>query len=83
MQVSFRTMLGKQFLITSFIDQKIRIVNYIKPGYDDNKPVLINNTFLHFTAHIYYRSIIVDLYALFGKPNQSNKFSLFHIAQKF
>ena len=79
MPLPFKTMLGKQFLITAFLEQKIQIVNYIKAGYDNDKPILINNRFLHFTAHIYYRSIIVDLYALFGKANRNNKYSLFHI----
>lgn len=31
---------------------------------------------MHFTAHIYYRSIIGDLFALFGPPTDINKNSL-------
>ena len=69
-------MLKKQFLIASYIEQKLQIVNFIKEGYDNNKPILINNSFLHFTAHIYYRSIIVDLLALFGSATNINKNSL-------
>src|SRR5688572_12345883 len=66
-------LIGKQFLITSYIESKLQIVNYIKEGYDSNRLVLINNSFLHFTAHTYYRSIIIDLHALFGTPNKNNK----------
>jgi hypothetical protein len=76
-------LLGKQFLITSFLETKLQVLNYIKQGYDDNKPILMNNRFLHFTAHMYYRSIIIDLYALFGQPTGNNKNSFFHIKKKY
>lgn len=75
--------LGKQFLIAAFIETKLQIVNYIKEGYDSNKPILINNRFLHFTAHTYYRSIVVDLFALFGPANSHNKNSFRHITLKY
>jgi len=78
-----KDMLGKQFLITSFIENRLQIVNYIKEGYDFDKPILMNNRFLHFTAHIYYRSIIEDLYALFGKAGKDNKYSFFHITKQY
>lgn len=72
-------LLGKQYLITIYIAQRLQIINYILDGYNNNKPVLINNNFLHFTAHVYYRSVIVDLYALFGPPNNNNKNSFLFI----
>jgi len=65
--------LGKQYLIAAYIENKLQIVNYIKDGYDKNAPVLMNNKFLHFTAHVYYRSIVIDLYALLGPANINNK----------
>jgi hypothetical protein len=74
-----RNELGKQYLIASYIENKLQIVNFIKNGYDENKPVLVNNRFLHFTAHVYYRSIIIDLYALLGPANSNNKYSFRHI----
>jgi hypothetical protein len=83
MKDSMKDILGKQFLITSFIENRLQIVNFIKEGYDLNKPILMNNRFLHFTAHIYYRSIIVDLYSLFGKPSKDNKYSFLHITEQF
>jgi hypothetical protein len=73
--------LSKQYLIASYIENKLQIVNFIKTGYEENKPVLINNRFLHFTAHIYYRSIIIDLYALLGPANGNNKHAFRHILQ--
>lgn len=76
-------LLGKQFLIAAYIESKLQIVNYIKEGYDQNKPILINNRFLHFTAHSYYLSIIVDLYALFGPANANNKNSFKHINSNY
>jgi hypothetical protein len=79
MPIPFKTMLRRQYRITAFIEKKIQIVNYIKAGYDNDMPILINSKFLHFTAHIYYRSIIVDLGALFGKPNKNNKYSFYYI----
>ena len=40
-------------------------------------PVLIDNRFLHSTAHVYYRSIIVDICTLFDdNRHQSNNFHL-------
>lgn len=66
-------MLRKQLLIIRYIKQKLQIVNFIKNGYDTNRPILINNSFLHFTARIFYRSIIIDLYALFGRVTKNNK----------
>ena len=76
---SLQKLLGKQYLIAAYIEAKLQIVNFIKEGYDANKPILINNRFLHFTAHTYYRSIAIDLYALFGPANNHNKNSFLHI----
>lgn len=83
MEDLLQKMLRKQFLIAFYIEQKLQIVNFIKDGYDDNKPILIDNSFFHFTAHIYYRSIIVDLCALFGTANDINKNSFLFIEKKF
>ena len=75
-------LLGKQYLISGYIEKKLQIVNYIKQGYEDNVSILKSNRFLHFTAQVYYRSIIIDLHALFGKANNSNKNS-FHFIENF
>lgn len=83
MNESLRDYLGKQFLITVFAYEKLQIVNFIKEGYDHNKPILINNRFLHHAAHIYYRSIIIDLYSLFGSANNHNKNSFKFIIDRF
>ena len=72
-------LLGKQFLITAYIESRLQLVNYIKEGYDDNLSILINSRFLHFTAHTFYRSVIVDLFSLFGKPGKENRYSLLQI----
>lgn len=62
-------LLGRQSMILSLIKEKLDIVNYIKDGYDKNAPVLMNSRFLHFTAHVYFRSIVVDFCALFVNRN--------------
>ncbi len=76
-------LLGKQYLITSFIESRLEVVNYIMEGYNNNMPVLMNNRFLHFTAHKFYRSIIIDLYALFGQATTANKYSFRFINEKY
>ena len=70
-------LLSNQFLIFSFIKEKLEVVNFIRWGYDNNLPVLINNRFLHSVAHIYYRSVIVETCTLFDDhKHQSNNFYL-------
>jgi hypothetical protein len=70
-------LLSNQFLIFSFIKEKLEVVNFIRWGYDNNLPVLINNRFLHSVAHIYYRSVIVEICTLFDNhKHQSNNFYL-------
>ncbi len=67
---------AKQHLILSMVHQKLEIVNYIFNGWDTNQPVLINTRFLHYTAHIFYRTIIIELGALFLKKTETNKNNL-------
>jgi hypothetical protein len=74
-------LLGKQYLITALIEPRVQIVNYIRNGYDKNAPVLMNNRFLHFTAHNYYRSVVVDLCALFCNNKDSHKNNLHRLTQ--
>ncbi|KAA2240317.1 hypothetical protein F0L74_29595 [Chitinophaga agrisoli] len=81
MTLELAELLGKQYLIAAYVEKKIQLVNYIKDGYDKDLPILINNRFLHFTAHINYRSVIVDLYALYGPFGRNNKYSFFRILE--
>lgn len=74
-------LLRNQFFITDLIKERLEIVNFIKNGYDDNEPVLNNNRFLHFTAHNFYRSIILDLGGLFIDRANTHK-NNFHIIVK-
>ena len=67
---------AKQHLILSLIHQKLEIVNYIFNGWDTNQPILINTRFLHYTAHIFYRTIIIEIGALFLKKTETNKNNL-------
>lgn len=71
-------LLDKQYLITSYIESRLQIVNFIVDGYNNNTSVLMDNRFLHFSAHIYYRNIIVDLVALFSE-GQNHKQSFYRI----
>lgn len=72
MSEKLKDLVGKQYLLASYIEQRLQIVNYIIDGYNENLPVLGNNQFLHYTEHVFFRSIINDLYALFG-DNRNNK----------
>ncbi len=82
MENELQQLLGRQYLITAFIEPRLQIVNYIKNGYDDNVPLLMNNRFLHFTAHNYYRGIIVDLGSLFINSDRTHKSNFFRILTK-
>ena len=62
-----------QHLILSFIQEKLDIVNYILAGYENNEPIFMTNQFLHYTAHIYYRTIIVEFGALYINKLKNNK----------
>jgi hypothetical protein len=81
MENEVQKLLGKQFLITAYIQPRLQIVNFIKDGYDSNIPVLMNNRFLHFTAHNYYRSIIVDLAALFTDKTTTHKNNFYRLTK--
>jgi len=81
MENEIQRLLGKQFLITAYIEPRLQIVNFIKDGYDNNVPVLMNNRFLHFTAHNYYRSIIVDLAALFTDKTTTHKNNFYRLTK--
>jgi len=72
----YKEFLEGQFLILWFVQEKLDVFNYISDGYEDHKPILVNNSFLFFTAQVFSRSIIVELAALFSDRN-TNK-SNFH-----
>jgi hypothetical protein len=66
--------MNKQFMIVCFVKEKLDIVNFIHDGFHSNKSV-IQNQFLLFTTHVYYRSIVIDLCTLFSAKNvQKNNF---------
>lgn len=70
-------LLANQFIILSFFKRKLDVVNFIRWGYDNDLPILINNRFLHSVAHTYYRSAIVEICTLFDdNRHQSNNFYL-------
>jgi len=70
-------LLTNQFIILSFLKQKLETVNFIRWGYNSDLPILINNRFLHSVAHIFYRSAIVEICTLFDdNRHQSNNFHL-------
>lgn len=82
--MKLKDLLGKQYLIAAYIEPRLQLANFIKEGYEADKPILINNRFLHFTAHNYYRSVALDLYALFGRADKNrNKYSFFHIDNRY
>jgi hypothetical protein len=70
-----------QQMIASYIHAKLEILQYWKHGYDTNVPVLMNDRFLIFNAHIYYRSLIIDFCALFGSNRKTDRRSFFLLRQ--
>ena len=79
MENELQKLLGKQFLIAGYIEPRLQILNFIMDGYNDNVPVLMNNRFLHFTAHNYYRSVIVDLAALYTDKKTTHKNNFYRL----
>ena len=77
MKTPLNQLLSNQYLIFTFIKEKLEIVNFIRWGYDNDLPELIDNRFLHTVAHIFYRSIVVEMCTLFDDhKHQSNHFHL-------
>lgn len=76
MAINFEQLVSRQHLIISYIKEKIDIVNAIKSEFENNT---LNNQFLLFTSHIYYRSIVVDLCSLFvDRKTEKNNFHLLY-----
>lgn len=79
---SLNEMLGDQFMILSVAKTKLDLLNYIKDGYDNNKPILKNNRFLHYVGLILYKSLIIDLSSLFNNDGQNEKNNLHLLISK-
>lgn len=76
MPTNFEQLVTRQHLIISYIKEKIDIVKAIKHKFENNT---LNNQFLLFTSHIYYRSIVVDLCSLFlDRKTEKNNFHLLY-----
>jgi len=58
--------------------EKLALINYINKGYQFNDPIIASNHFLFLTANNLYKLVVLDLHALFGKANRTNKWSLLH-----
>ncbi len=69
-------LLERQHLIVAYNKQKLEIVNHIVSGRANNDRSIIRSDFLLFTALVFYRSIIIDLCALF--VNSSSHANNFH-----
>ncbi len=76
MAINFKQLVTRQHLIISYIKEKMDIVNTIRKEFESNS---LNNQLLLFTAHIYYRSIVVDLCSLFvNRKTEKNNFHLLY-----
>lgn len=76
---SLFTLLKRQHLIWYHINEKIQIINFINDSSAKNKLDARYENFLTFTARIYYKTVVIELFALFGKakPNNKNSFNWF------
>lgn len=77
--------LEKQGLILSLIKDKLDILNFLLWGYNDDIPILMDNPFFHYTAHIYYRTIVVELCTLFddNKYQANNFYNILNTNKKY
>lgn len=72
------SLLERQHLIIGYNKQKLEIVNHIIDGYNRNDRALTSH-FMLFTAHVFYRSVVIDLCALYGNGGtHKNNFSLLY-----
>jgi hypothetical protein len=73
----FQNLLSKQALILSVLKDQLQVVHFIRWGYENDLPILINNHFLFSVSHQFYRSAILSVCALFDNHKyQSNNFHL-------
>lgn len=63
--ITLKEFVEAQFKLLSFLNTKLEVFNYITTGYWTNKPVLKNNRFLIYVAHILQKALIIDFAALF------------------
>jgi hypothetical protein len=72
-------LLERQHLIIGYNKQKLEIVNHIHEGYTNNNRLIIKSDFLFFAAHVFYRSVVIDLCALFGQGSghKNNLYQLY------
>lgn len=77
------TILSSQFLISAFIEERLRIVNHIYEGWTNNIPVLFNSPFLHYIGQQLNRAVIIDLFALLGTYNERSNSNSLHAHRIF
>lgn len=65
-------LVGRQLMIVSYVNEKLDVLNCIYEGYKNNNKAFYNR-FLLFTAHVYFRSIVIDLGALFVDRNSEKQ----------
>jgi len=57
---------------------KLDLINFIIEGYESNDPIMSNNHFLFSVSNNFYKLVILDLHALYGKATKMNKWSFQH-----
>lgn len=75
-------LLSDQLLILGLIHNKLEVLKYISDGHTNNKPVLSDNAFIQYMAQVFYRSLVIDFTALFGKDGINDGNSLQQLYNK-
>lgn len=76
-ETPLNSLLSKQSILLGFLEEKLKISNFLNWGFKTELPILESNSFLHFTSHMCLRSAIIDVCALFDNHKfQSNNFYL-------
>lgn len=72
---SLQELIRNQYLIILYMNEKLKILNYLATDLLVEVPEMYKNIFIGMTAVQYYRSIVVDLSTLFIESNsQKNNF---------
>lgn len=75
-------LLEDQLLILGLINNKLEVVKLIRDAHLNNNTSVVENPFLNDVAQTYYRSLVVDFTALFGRDGTYDNNSLQQLYNK-
>lgn len=75
-------LLAKQTILWTVLNDRLSVVNYLNDNFQSKAPQMEGFMFFSNAAHQYYRGVVIDLSALFGKGSNSNKISFHQLLTK-